>query len=268
MRFSLLPLALALYFFQSYSLCPLTIQKKVTKILKSSTESINTQISKKWRALEQEALVFKKSHAWKKMSFVLDAYKKTPEYQTIHKQQEALNLLYVIENSLEQIPYSEILKSISSLLKEKTFLDNATRSFFQKERARLMDNTDEALLIRKKQDSLSSLRLSLIENLKNNVIQLQKTELYKKVIETHKQYEAEKKVKKMRTLCEKIKSLEREKEIQKLTDKQSVSLRDKQELLLVQTKAPQIFKPLPPGEQSLNRIQLDLFLAPIDIITL
>lgn len=230
--------------------------------------SFEENIQKKLTSLIQEIDSFKQKSSWKNISKQLEALHACPEYKSIQRTQETLNLLDSLENHSLALAQPTLLQAISSFLESETSADTLYRSFFQKERAWLMDSADEAILLKKKQATIFEFKEILLEKLNREVKKIKSLELYNTLLATHKNYLNDKKTKKISSLIDKIANLEREKKATISADKQYLSLKNKEELLLAKNTLfclPQTSLPI---INPLTRIKLDLFLAPLEILIL
>lgn len=232
------------------------------------SNTLDGSIKKKLLNLKQEMDLLKKGEPWEKTQRQLKAFKDSPEYSSIYKIQEALNLLSALEDCSFLQPQPELLKAVSSLLESPISLGRPFRSFFQKERARLMDSADEAILLKTKQAVTFDLKESLIKKLLNELKKIKVLKPYSNLQNTHQKYLSDKKTKKTMSLIDRIKVLEQEKAILLLTNKQCVSTQNQKDLLLAQTKTPCLPKPLESAINQLTLIQLDLLMAPLEILIL
>ncbi len=241
---------------------------KLKKIRATVTQPLDAALKKKVSILKQEGSLLKEGKNWKKVNQLLTELKNTPEYQFLHKIQEALNLLNALEDLVFSQPHSELLKSVSSLLQSSTSLSQPCKSFFQKERAQLMDRADESILFKTKQFTVSELRSSLLKELKTGLKNLKNVELYSKLKTAHETYLNDKGTKKAKLLITKITHLEQEKTIQLLNNQNYLTIQNEKDLLLEQTRTPKIQKRLIEASNSLLSSQLSLFIAPLDLLIL
>lgn len=244
-----------------------TFDASLKKIASDISTPLENTIKKKLTSLKQEAILIKNGALWENISQQLEIFKKTSEYISIYKLQEALNLLDSLDDHSLLRPQAELLDAISSLLQSATMLDRPYKSFFLKERARLMDGADEAIILKTKQASILELKTSLLKKLQKEIKKIKSLELYQSLQKSHQKYLSDKKTKKAATLIDKIRTLEREKAMLLATNKQLLSIQNQKHLLLAQTKTP-FFEPPKNSDNELNFIQLDLLIAPLEVLIL
>lgn len=243
---------------------------KIKAVSLKVTAPFGDAIKRKLLALKEEEELIKKGKSWNNVNLQLKALKDAPEHNSLYRMQETLNLLNALEDSSFLQHQPELLEAVSSLLQSTTSLGQPYRSFFLKERARLMDGADETIILKTKLATIADLKKDLSEEIQKQLKKVKSLDLYKTLTLSHNKYLSEKKTKKVTSLIEKIKSLEQEKEILLLTNKQLLFLKNQKDLLLSQTKAPclQTKASSNPNKNELNSVRLSLFMAPLEIVIL
>lgn len=244
------------------------LENKLQQIQLTISFPFDSSLEKKISLLKKEASLLKKGTHWKEVNQLIKNLKTAPEYKPLEKLQEALNLLNALEDLSLNQPQPELLDAISSLLQSSQALNKPCRSFFQKERARLMDGVDESILIKTKQNTILKLKKSLLKELEEKLRNIKTLTIFKKLKDAHQTYMSDKKTKKIKLLIEKIKALEQERYIQVLTNKEYLDTKNEITLLLTQNQTPPFHETSLFKTNTTASIQLSLFVAPLDIIIL
>lgn len=172
------------------------LDSKLKKTISKISAPLEGVIKKKLLSLEKEAGHLKNGASWKKISQKLESLKKMEECASINKGQEALNLLNALENCSRFQTQSKLLDAISSLLQSTPALESSCKSFFLKERARLMDGADEVIILKAKQATILDLKTSFLKKLQEDLEKIKSLELYRALQKDHQKYLSDKKTKK------------------------------------------------------------------------
>ena len=133
-----------------------------------------------------------------------------------------------------------------------------------------MDNADEAILFYKKKSTLKELQKTIQTELAIATTKLYSSSEYKKLKAEHKEYLSNKKIKKTTQLIEKIIILEHEKNIAIINNKEHQFFIAQKNLFETAT-LKELHTPFYTNKnqlKSIYKIQIDLFTAPIEFLTL
>ncbi|MFT6765547.1 MAG: putative O-linked N-acetylglucosamine transferase (SPINDLY family) [Alteromonas naphthalenivorans] len=270
MKIKTFSLFIAFFPIFSFSLNINTINNELEKAQSKASSYLSPQIKKKTLTLRQESALLENSPEWKSINNLLKALKSTPEYKSFFALQTTHTLLCTLEGYAYLQPHPELLEAISNLLKPSSKLDNTVKSFLQKERAWLMDNADDVILLQKKQNSINALKDAVLKEQQQSLHLLLSTKAYKALQQGHQGYLKEKRVKKITSLIDKITTLEYEKTTLITSSLPCQQLHRQKQLLEASSLIPS-FSPsesLYPSLEHVSTERLRLFIAPLNILIL
>lgn len=246
-----------------------SLDANIAQTQRTIADTFDKSIKKKLSELTQALESLKKRPSFKKTKKHFYTLIKSSFHEQFFALKNALLLLDQLCQRQVRLVNPQLLKQASLLAQEK-YLPQKIRVFLQKQRAQLMDNADEAILLNTMYRQTEELEELLKKEISLVQTQLKKTEFYKNFQTAHALLVKEKEARSALALINKILHLEREKAIAFLKHKELQSLIYQQNLSSLNKKTTNIL-PLSANTSRVPEVlqlQYDHLIAPTSVYIL